>query len=392
MDLLIDSGAFSAWTKKLVVDREAYANFCLERLDLIDYVVNLDKIPGEYGDKDLTPEKIEDSASTGWDNCMFMLSKGIPKEKLVHVFHQGESFSWLERMRDYGLPYIGLSPANDRGTTEKMRWLDECMYYVTDSRGLPMNKWHGFAVTSIPLLRRFPWFSCDSATFIMFAVYGVILVPAMIRGKYIFDEVQYPIHVSIHKPLKPTQSMLGVADDPVRGLDQLPSHERKVVDKYIAAVGIPMGSSKFFHVDADYKPDPEKRERWCGKAVNGRRCVEVVVEEGLVNSHLMRTTFNAIFMAQVENAMPIWPWSYKSRRSLGVMRVGAARPGPSTLVGNQTPVKLFYAGAREIGHIRNAVNSFTGRDQYRHLVSYFYKDNAEEALSFKQQLVQQEYV
>lgn len=158
---MLDSGAFSAWTKKINIDLDEYIDFCLQHLDYIDYVINLDVIPGEFGQKALPVEEIERSASEGWANYEYMTKQGIPKEKLIHIFHQGEDFKWLEKIVD-AMPYIGLSPANDRSTSEKMQWLDDCMKYVCDDKGYPKVKWHGFAVTSLRLMFRYPWYSVDS--------------------------------------------------------------------------------------------------------------------------------------------------------------------------------------------------------------------------------------
>ena len=155
--LFIDSGAFTAWTKKTNVDIISYTDFCLQNIHIIDYIANLDVIPGEFGKKNLTASEIDYSAKQGWKNYEYMIKRGIPKEKLIHIFHQDEDFKWLERMVNT-MPYIGLSPANDRTREEKIMWLDKCMDYVLDEKGFPIVKFHGFAVTSLAIILRYPWF------------------------------------------------------------------------------------------------------------------------------------------------------------------------------------------------------------------------------------------
>ena len=45
--LLIDSGAFSAWTQGKEINLvDDYIDFCLQYIDIADAVVNLDVIPG----------------------------------------------------------------------------------------------------------------------------------------------------------------------------------------------------------------------------------------------------------------------------------------------------------------------------------------------------------
>lgn len=170
---MIDSGAFSAWSKGARIDIVEYTEWCLEHLDSVDVFVNLDVIPGAPGVHPSVAE-VEESAKRGWKNYHYMIRRGIPPEKLIHVFHQGESMKWLEMMLD--LPYIGLSPANDRSTRDKCLWLERCMEVATDVNGMPKNKWHGFAVTSPQLMLKFPWFSVDSATWALGAVWGLISV------------------------------------------------------------------------------------------------------------------------------------------------------------------------------------------------------------------------
>lgn len=173
---LLDSGAFTAWSKKANIDLDTYSKFCVENLESIDYVVNLDVIPAQPRVKKIPRQEIERSAKLGWDNAQHMLQAGIPVEKLIHVFHQNEDFSWLKKMLDK-FEYIGLSPANDRTTSEKIMWLDQCMQYVTDSKGKPIIKFHGFAVTSHTLMTRYPWFSVDSASWSLSAAMGSIMLP-----------------------------------------------------------------------------------------------------------------------------------------------------------------------------------------------------------------------
>ncbi len=85
--LLIDSsGAFSAWTQGKEINLDDYIEFCLQYIDIADAVANLDVIPGRPYKK-ITPEEYEKSAEQGWRNYEKMLAAGIPKEKLIHVFH-----------------------------------------------------------------------------------------------------------------------------------------------------------------------------------------------------------------------------------------------------------------------------------------------------------------
>ena len=142
-NLILDSGAFSVWSKGDTVDIDKYANFCKGVKDILPeginlYVVNLDVLPGKFGERP-TEQQREDSAKQGWENMLYLESKGL---KVIHVFHQHESFEWLEKMRKHS-DYIGISPANDCSMNEKMAWLDKVFSIIRDT-----IKTHGFAVTS----------------------------------------------------------------------------------------------------------------------------------------------------------------------------------------------------------------------------------------------------
>jgi len=168
--ILLDSGAFSAWNKGKIISFEDYIQFYLKNKNEIDYVVNLDIIPGKPFQKP-TKEQIKESAKGGWNNYIRMINEGVEKEKLIHVFHQGEDFKWLMRMNK--MDYIGISPANDKNTTQKLSWLKECMKYINDD-----TKFHGFGVTALKLILEFPWYSIDSASWTLRGgAYGLIDLP-----------------------------------------------------------------------------------------------------------------------------------------------------------------------------------------------------------------------
>lgn len=190
--VVLDSGAFSAWTRGVTVDIDAYAAFIKEHIEYVDHYVNLDVIPGEFG-RVPSPEEVEASASKSWDNLTFLEELSL---RPMPVFHQGEQFKWLKRMIDHGCSYVGISPANDRTTDQKREWLDQVYDLICDEEGWPVVKTHGFGVTSIPLLFRYPWFSADSTSWKMFGIYGHILVPQIVSGEYVYDRSPNIVTVS----------------------------------------------------------------------------------------------------------------------------------------------------------------------------------------------------
>lgn len=132
-NIMIDSGAFSAWTIGKTVDREKYLDFVKEFIkrnkkycDNI-YVTNLDMIPGSFRRKP-TKKEAEESAYRSRKNFLWFLSKGI---KTINVFHQHEDYKWLLRMIEE-CDYIGISPANDLSTKQRFPFLKKCFLLLKD--------------------------------------------------------------------------------------------------------------------------------------------------------------------------------------------------------------------------------------------------------------------
>ena len=169
IDLMLDSGAFSAWNKGVSVDIEKY----LRRIEDIRrtcdfrnlFPVNLDVIPGKQGEK-ITRAQTEDAMLRGWKNYLWLKDRGVES---IHVFHEGESLKFLVDTIVPNCPYIGVSPCNDSHLKQKIAWCKDA-FTLLDER----TKTHGFAVTSERLLELFPWSSVDSASWKLGANLGKV--------------------------------------------------------------------------------------------------------------------------------------------------------------------------------------------------------------------------
>lgn len=168
--MIIDSGAFSVWSNGGTIDIDDYAKFCLDMqkaLPNIDLnITNLDVLPGKWG---FVPsqEQIDASAEKGWQNMLYLESKGL---KVIHVFHQHERFEVLDRLVEHS-DYIGISPANDVSQKEKSAWMAQVYKRIRNK-----VRTHGFAVTSHRQLYKYPYYSADSSSWITPARYGRIPV------------------------------------------------------------------------------------------------------------------------------------------------------------------------------------------------------------------------
>ena len=98
--LLIDSGAFSIHKSKKEVPLQDYIDFLNANHEYLDYYIQLDDIPGEWGRKP-TPEEVADSPKKTWENYLYMVDRLVEPKKLLPVFHQGEDFDYLRQMLEY---------------------------------------------------------------------------------------------------------------------------------------------------------------------------------------------------------------------------------------------------------------------------------------------------
>jgi hypothetical protein len=177
-NIILDSGAFSAWNKGKVIDLDdyiTYAHHAIRRAEKAGKqirVVNLDVIPGSVGKtKTLAKDVREAAAEQGYKNLLRMRKKGITP---IHVFHQGEDFQWLYKMIDC-TDYIGISPANDVTNQSRTAWLYETFTRLQEE-DIKVDT-HGFAVFMPARLRDLPWTSADAISWLMIAANGSIVYP-----------------------------------------------------------------------------------------------------------------------------------------------------------------------------------------------------------------------
>ena len=193
VDLMLDSGAFSAFRRNEVIDVHSYIEYIKRNEEYLFSCVNLDVLP--FGnEKTRTPKMIEDAAAASYKNQQIIKDAGLAP---IPVFHQGEKFIWLEKMLDEKEPDIGISTfkAKWNEPASQRKWLDDVFDIITDSRGRPLVKTHGFGITSIHFLVRYPWYTVDSTSWSKAAGYGRIQVPRYVNGKP--DYEQTPITVAI---------------------------------------------------------------------------------------------------------------------------------------------------------------------------------------------------
>lgn len=176
-DWILDSGAYTAWRKKVSIDLKQYATFAETHADLFRYIVNLDRIPGEFGGNP-SHQEVERAANESFFNYL-RLKELLPNRTndIIPVFHQGEPTKYLDCYLKEGATYIGVSPTNGLPASARIMWMEEVL------KNVPKDiKFHSFGFGST-IEKSYPFlWSMDSSSWSQQAGFGWILAPANNRG------------------------------------------------------------------------------------------------------------------------------------------------------------------------------------------------------------------
>ena len=178
ISVMLDSGAYTAWTKNQTIPIQAYIEFVRAAEPYLHSYVNLDVIPGALK-RPRTWQDTEAAAAQSYRNLQIMRDAGL---RPLPVFHQGEDFAWLERMLKDGENYIGVSTAKNQRRWVQQEWLDIVFAAVTDRAGYPLVRIHGFGSAHFDWLQRYPFYSVDSAGWLKAAINGKVYIPAYLDG------------------------------------------------------------------------------------------------------------------------------------------------------------------------------------------------------------------
>jgi len=157
--IFLDSGAFSMFTQGIEVNLEAYADYIKKNQDVIHIASNLDEI-GQNKEKQ------------SYDNQKILEGFGVD---IKPVHHARDDDKWLLKYMAEGYDYIFLGGMVPESTKYLIGWLDHIWdKYLTNKDGSAKIKVHGFGLTTLDLMKRYPWYSVDSTTWVMTSRFGSI--------------------------------------------------------------------------------------------------------------------------------------------------------------------------------------------------------------------------
>lgn len=150
MELFLDSGAYSAFTKGAEIKIEKYIKFI--RNQDVQLYANLDDIR--------SPKRTA-------ENQKAMEQAGLHPLPVWHIF---EPFDVLERMcKDYEYVALGFGPS--KSARERARVASTVFEHF------PKTKFHMFAITQPKLMMEHPFYSVDSTTWLNGGKYGALITP-----------------------------------------------------------------------------------------------------------------------------------------------------------------------------------------------------------------------
>jgi hypothetical protein len=316
VNLFLDSGAFSAWSKKEHINMDDYISFIKENNDYILVYSVLDVI----GNPEAT-----------LNNQQIMEKQGLNP---IPCFHYMEDIKYLKQYID-NYKYISLGGMIPIATKDLLIWLDFIFSnYICDKKtGIPKVKVHGFGMTSLVLMLRYPWYSVDSTSWVMTSRFGAVYVPRYKQGEYIYNENSWKVCVSNRSPSIKEEG---------QHFNTFSKMEQKIILDYFTFKGFKIGKSELRPEPKTYKL--KENERWFGKEeadsqrnIHGEkardgyatgyqdpmkdggktRLVETVIESGLCNDYKQRDELNIIYFLDLEKSMPKWPWPFKQRTMKG---------------------------------------------------------------------------
>ena len=192
-DIFIDSGAFSAWSQGIKINLYEYIDFVKEYLDKITVYSNLDVI----GD-----------ANNTLKNQHEMQKSGLSP---LPVFHINENYKCLdEYCKNY--PYIALGGMVGKTRRQKDNFLHNCFTVI--KKYFPIRI-HGFALTDIELLKKYPFYSIDTTAWLQAVQYKNLTSKDLIRNKKknILSEVMFNCQITLERLKLPILNMLKLEQD-----------------------------------------------------------------------------------------------------------------------------------------------------------------------------------
>lgn len=179
--ILLDSGAYSVWRSGANVSDTKYVDYCKTVKDMTLACVNLDTIPGAWGQR-ATAEQVEQACVDSFVMWERLRATGA---HVMPVYHQTDDVKWLHTYIEAGADYIGISPTDSFAPPIRHQWMIDIHQYMRES-GIRLNEdvfTHGLGVFSPKAVmpdeigQNVGFWSADASTLIRYVAIKRILIP-----------------------------------------------------------------------------------------------------------------------------------------------------------------------------------------------------------------------
>jgi hypothetical protein len=145
-NILLDSGAFTAFTKNKIISIDQYISFLNENKWIKNYIT-LDVINNP--DKTL-------------ENLDILKSNNLNP---IPVFHMGSNLKDLYKIIDRGYKYIALGGMAINSASNKKNIINFCYKVFEETKNIDLY-FHGLGIGSPEIISMFNWYSVDSTTYL----------------------------------------------------------------------------------------------------------------------------------------------------------------------------------------------------------------------------------
>ena len=194
------------------------------------------------------------------------------------VIHAGTDLKWLHHYIANGYKIIGFGGLKGR-IRQSQEWLAQAFDVVCDQPSrLPKIDVHGFGVSQIATLHRYPWYSVDHTTWSDLAQNGIIAVPPREDGAFVFNKQFTPVTMS--KGVRNKREVVdGDEKKPKRQTyETLSDEDRSRVDDWLDLIDVYHGKKGGF--------------------------------DGVITDHSERREANLRYFEAVRRTFPEYPWPY----------------------------------------------------------------------------------
>ena len=248
--IFLDSGAFSADKSGEPIILKDYIKYIQENKDCFSIYANLDVI-GDY--------------KQTWENQKIMESEGLTP---LPVHHLEDPIKCLDWCLEYDYFALG-GVAGGATTKDRVRFFDKCWDIICDEDGYPQSKVHGFGIASPSLIKKYPWKSIDTSSWVAYGRYGIVIFPKLKDGEYDYFTAPVKVFVSDKSTKK--------GQDGVH-YDTLSPEEKIMFNQYLKINKLPFGDKN---------------------------------NKGVSNDNFWRDLTNYLFFTSMCAATKEYPWSWK---------------------------------------------------------------------------------